>query len=130
MEFPFLVAIVKIKHGRPYRLCQGSLVEPRFVLTAAHCLFPDMIGLEPYDTIKVIAGINNFLPYNAEKRVVFGVQNVVRHPNYTSQEPNRGFDIGFIILDQNFQHSDTVSAVVPDFTSLIGASMSIINSIS
>jgi len=98
-------------------------VDPNFVLTTARCLLPRIFE-SPYHDAKVIAGTPNIRNYRRNwGRVLYGVKNVTRHPDFNFVSPSGGFDIGLIELDRNIEHTDTVSTVLFDYT-LLRAGMS------
>jgi len=78
-QSPWAVVLV---HDDEPGICTGSLISPRFVLTAAHCTS---------DGLTVLYGNRS---RQAARRVA--VREAIRHPKYTSQ-PNE-YDVGLLRL--------------------------------
>lgn len=78
-DSPWVVVLV---HGDSPGICTGSLISPRFVLTAAHCA---------NEGLTVLYGNRS---RQASRRVA--VREVIRHPQYTAK-PN-AFDVGLLRL--------------------------------
>lgn len=93
-EWPWQVALINAG-GDPYwdQFCGGSLIDARWVLTAAHCVNTSSPG-----SVQVLAGIHDLAnPEAGYQRI--NVSEIVVHPQYNSSTHDR--DVALLRLSTN-----------------------------
>lgn len=84
--------------------CGASLINDRYLLTAAHCLSHIAVR-----DIRVLLGHHNVK--NLTGVTILKVDNVVPHPDYTDDDPDQKYDIALIRLTSRVKFSNTITPV-------------------
>jgi len=110
---------VSPKYSLPYQVwlnvgCGGTIINRRYVLTAAHCLFgeKDENGRRVYfpipkSVIEVIAGEHNKCDGINEGGQVFNVERIIKHPDFDIHNYVK-YDIAILKLHTDIKFGDHV----------------------
>ncbi|XP_051169223.1 chymotrypsin-C-like [Leptopilina boulardi] len=103
-------------------VCSGTLINNRYVLTAAHCIKPFLLYLK---NIKIILGDYNIMTnpdcktqWWNKKTIcneieVVGIDTIHAHPKYSKKDITN--DIALIRLDRYIEFSDTIDQICLPF---------------
>ncbi|MEY4531878.1 MAG: hypothetical protein RLZZ156_2599 [Deinococcota bacterium] len=80
--YPFQVALVN-KNNTGFAFCGGSLIAPRWVLTAAHCFFNGQTPTSQAADIQVRSGVTD-LAADPPQGQFLDVTQIIRHPDYAN----------------------------------------------
>ncbi|PSN32730.1 Serine proteinase stubble [Blattella germanica] len=100
-EFPWLVSITR----RGGHFCGGTLVNKRWVITAAHCMCSGPVEL-PVEHIRVTVGEHDLAKRETPLAKEVRIRRLVLHPDYRCERFNH--DIALLELDDEVGWSESV----------------------
>ncbi|KAL7297642.1 hypothetical protein TKK_0009310 [Trichogramma kaykai] len=128
-QFPYQIQIQSSEDGS--HVCGGSIINKRYILTAAHCiysepdvdlsqLFPDydistfgaikeLFGLVAPSDIQILAGVNKLDDKNG---ILYKVDKIIKHEHFTTDKfKNEVADIALIRLAEDIVFNDKIQPV-------------------
>ncbi|KAM6067198.1 urokinase-type plasminogen activator isoform 2-T2 [Chlamydotis macqueenii] len=92
---PWIAGIFQNIRGTDHFLCGGSLIDPCWVLTAAHCFHNPSKKPQDKSIYKVYLG-KSILNATDDKEQVFMVDDIISHPDFTDETGGNENDIALI----------------------------------
>ncbi|XP_055850364.1 uncharacterized protein LOC129914937 [Episyrphus balteatus] len=122
-EFPWLAIFeYRRRNGQRSTNCGGSLINQRYIITAAHCVAGATerevgplvsVILGEHDTTRTIDCVGSTC---AGPALRYGVEEARAHESYSDAQPHRHNDIGLVRLDRNVIYSDQIRPICLPFT--------------
>ena len=111
-EFPWMAQI--LYNSKKEILCTGSLINYRYVLTAAHCIVlkspaPVAVRLGDFNITSETDCIGSFSKQCSDPVMDFDIEEMVANPGYVRWSPDS--DIGLIRLSTNVEYSDYIRPI-------------------
>ncbi|KAI9584871.1 hypothetical protein GQX74_006766 [Glossina fuscipes] len=118
-EYPWMALLEYTNAKEKRHLCVGSLINHRYVITAAHCLESHLdlglssVRLGEWDTSTNPDCILNAYgeAFCAPKHIIVMIEHAVPHPLYKPNSKNSINDIGLLRLERNIRYNDFISPI-------------------
>eukprot|EP00897_Mesotaenium_endlicherianum_P010506 jgi/Mesen1/9484/ME000063S08936 len=107
--FPYSVSIRTSDYAHR---CGGSIIAPRWILTAGHCVVDGFDGrLEPSDLLVVAGELDLYA--DTKQANVYKLSRIVLHPKYVDFEEGflDGHDVALLYLARDLTYSATVQPI-------------------
>lgn len=103
LTFSYLVSIATVFDGAPEHRCSGTIIAPRWILTAAHCIpNPELIEYRVYASASA-------RHHNYRHQAYITPDKYVRHPTFDSE--TRRNDIGLVRLPDELIYTDQIQPI-------------------
>ena len=117
-QFPWMVYIAHTLGRIPIQSCAGTVINDRFILTAAHCLEPPeplIKDPEVFTSLGIWIG-DQTDPHNLALCQAAGIKRVITHPDYVKDAVNMT-DVALVELLRPLTFSASLTPIcLPDFT--------------
>jgi V8-like Glu-specific endopeptidase len=107
------IGLLEIRYAKDWYMCSGTVVGPKHVITAAHCLFEN--GKFP-DEVKFYPGIKNSPETTRAPFGVFKAVNVQVFAGYAQTDGEPDYDVGMISVDRQMPVAPLSLAVAPEYS--------------
>lgn len=121
-DLPWMTVLYYKRRKDPH--CGASIINRRFLLTAAHCITGDIVKFygEPF---YARMGVQNLSSVSTPGDI-YGISDIIPHPNYDERAVNRGADIGLLKVDRRIDYYSSVSPVcLPSWEAPIGTTLTV-----
>ncbi|KAL5285001.1 hypothetical protein ACFFRR_006998, partial [Megaselia abdita] len=102
-QFPYQAGI-SFHRGDKYMWCGGSIIDKRWILTAAHCVHEVDIDVDVYVGI-----INKAFIFGGQQFHISSASDLIHHADYNSSMIRN--DIGLIRLPEDIEYNDDVQPI-------------------
>ncbi|PVU89683.1 hypothetical protein BB561_005222 [Smittium simulii] len=106
-EFPFAAVVKILQNGYVYT-CGSSIISKKYVVTAAHCMFPSVLPVFPSD---ILIGVGDG---DVSSSKVIGVKKILIHPDYNALGSFN--DIALLELNETLSFSDSITNIKVDMS--------------